>query len=643
MYLIPKPKTLERGEGYFYFDFKSRIVLSPQIREKGKSYASLLKECVETWAGFSPAVTAGTPGEGDIFLCLEEGLSPEEYRVEIKEKKVTLSGGTEAGVFYALQTFCQITEQCGSALECITIRDWPDLKHRGYYLDVTRGRVPKQEYLKKVVDRLCRYKINEFQLYIEHTYMFDGLSEMWREETPLTAQEIMELDEYCRVRHVELIPSLSSFGHLYTLLSTKTYGELCELEDSWKQPFSFADRMRHHTVNVGDDRVLPLIKRMLEEYMALFSSDKFNICADETFDLGKGKSKALADEKGVHRIYIDYVKELCAFVTEKGKQPMFWGDIICGEPQLVGELPENVICLTWGYAPDQDDEASRKMAKTGVMQYLCPGVAGWNQWINLIEDSYQNIVRMCSYAKKYDAVGVLNTDWGDFGHINHPEYSVPGMIYGAAFSWNQEMIPFEEINRQIAKVEFHDSSGELVRLMAKAAVQSAVTWEDIVIFYEINTRRPAEGTVPDILEKAPDIRERINKDRIEKANILLEEIRGQLKKTTAYMDSKNRGIARALDISIEGMKLWNEIGGVAVGEIAAGKPAGAAENGGKAPEAEHTVCPLAEKNRLAESLEIWFMSYKEMWREVSREGDLSHIGEIVFWYADLLRGRERDR
>ena len=64
-----------------------------------------------------------------------------------------------------------------------------------------------------------------------------------------------------------------------------------------------------------------------------------------------------------------------------------------------------------------------------------------NQWMNLIEPSYRNIVRMCGYAKKYHAIGILNTDWGDFGHINHPAYSIPGMIYGAAFAWNHEVIP----------------------------------------------------------------------------------------------------------------------------------------------------------------------------------------------------------
>ncbi|MDE7043735.1 MAG: family 20 glycosylhydrolase, partial [Acetatifactor sp.] len=400
---------------------------------------------------------AGVPREGDIFLTLNPELSSQEYSLEIKEEQIIISGGDGAGVLYGAETLCQIIEQCGPVLSCMKITDKPDLPCRGYYLDETRGRVLKLDYLKKVVDRLCRYKINELQLYIEHTYLFEGLSEMWRDETPLTAGEIMELDDYCRQRHVELVPSLSSFGHLYTLLSTKTFGELCELENSWKQPFSYIDRMRHHTINVGDERALPLIKRMLEEYMSLFSTDKFNFCGDETFDLGKGKAKPLADEKGVHRIYIDYIKELCEFLAKKGKQPMFWGDVICGEPELVKELPENVICLTWGYAPDQSDEAARKMAQTGVKQYLCPGVSSWNHWMAHIDHSYQNIVRMCSYAQKYGAIGVLNTDWGDFGHIAHPEYSVPGLIYGAAFSWNHETIPYEEINRQISCVEFHDA------------------------------------------------------------------------------------------------------------------------------------------------------------------------------------------
>ena len=93
---------------------------------------------------------------------------------------------------------------------------------------------------------------------------------------------------------------------------------------------------------------------------------------------------------------------------------------------------------------------------------------------------------MCGYAKKYHAIGILNTDWGDFGHINHPAYSIPGMIYGAVFAWNHEVIPFEELNRQISRVEYHDSSETLVGLLAQIPQNSVFTWWDAVMYYEKN-------------------------------------------------------------------------------------------------------------------------------------------------------------
>ena len=203
------------------------------------------------------------------------------------------------------------------------------MPNRGYYFDQTRGRVLKLEELKKIADRMCRYKLNQLQLYVEHTYLFRDFSEMWRDQTPLTAEEILELDSYCRERHIELVPSLASFGHLCTLLSTKTYGDLCEMEDSWKEPFSFWNRMRYHTINVSDERSLPLIKKMIAEYMQLFSSNKFNICADETFCLAninrKNLPKSVASigfiltmSKSLHNFWWKMEKSRCSGAISSG-------------------------------------------------------------------------------------------------------------------------------------------------------------------------------------------------------------------------------------------------------------------------------------------------------------------------------------
>ncbi|RXD25105.1 glycosyl hydrolase family 20, partial [Acinetobacter baumannii] len=80
-------------------------------------------------------------------------------------------------------------------------------------------------------------------------------------------------------------------GHLYEVLRSESYKHLCELDD--ESEFSFYDRMAHHTLDVSNEASLELVEKMMADVLPLFSSKKFNIGCDETFDLGKGKSHHL--------------------------------------------------------------------------------------------------------------------------------------------------------------------------------------------------------------------------------------------------------------------------------------------------------------------------------------------------------------
>lgn len=60
-------------------------------------------------------------------------------------------------------------------------------------------------------------------------------------------------------------------------------------------------------------------------------------------------------------------------------------------------------------------------------------------------------------------------------------------------------------------------------------------------------------------------------------------------------------------------------------------------------EAGQTLLNQKQSFELAARLETWYMSYKELWRSISKEGNLHHISEIIFWYADLLRGQKRNK
>jgi hypothetical protein len=456
--------------------------------------------------------------------------------------------------------------------------------------------------------------LNQLQLYIEHSFLFKDLSEVWRDDTPLTAEEIMELDDYCAERNIELVPSLSSFGHLDKLLSTKTYAHLCELPDSDKEPFSFIARMQHHTIDTTNEESFTLVTKMISEYMPLFRSKHFNLCADETFDLGKGRSRERAEEIGTQRMYIDFLKRLSNFVIAQGKIPMFWGDIISRFPEAIKELPKESICLNWGYAPEQREEDTQMLAKAGATQYLCPGVGGWNQLINLIESSYKNITRMCSYAHKYNGIGILNTDWGDFGHVNHPEFSTTGLIYGAAFSWNKKEIPFKEINKQISVLEYTDRTEHFVSIVADMATKSVMGWENVVVYMEQYTGKKVdeEAIKKSFLE--------LDLTKVQQANRILAEKSQELYQVIASLDTGKRYLVKPYLVAAEGMILWNSIGATIDQMV------------------YHRENPAAEDPRkLAADLENWFYQFKEVWRTVSKESELFHIQNVINWYADYLR------
>ncbi len=121
--------------------------------------------------------------------------------------------------------------------------------------------------------------------------MFDGFSEVWRDDTPLTPADILELDAYCRSLQIDLVPSIATLGHLYKVLRTKSYRHLSEIEEADGVPFSFYQRMCHHTLNTTDEASLSLVYGMIDEFLPLFTSHLFNINGDEPFDLGRGRGK----------------------------------------------------------------------------------------------------------------------------------------------------------------------------------------------------------------------------------------------------------------------------------------------------------------------------------------------------------------
>ena len=606
MDLLPKPKERSFQDGAYTPGIHAMILLAPGTAPGALLYARMLQQTFADQAGLTPDIGRGAARPGDIALAVDAALPAGQYRLAIAPDTVTLTAGDDEALCNGVQTLRQIIDLNGAVLPAQTITDWPDMATRGYYFDCSRGRVPKLSYLKQVADRLCRYKVNQWQLYIEHTYLFRDLSEAWRDDTPLTAQEILELDDYCAARHIELVPSLSTFGHMYKILSTKTCCDLCELEDSEKIPFSYSYAGAHHTLNASDPDSLAFVKKLIDEYRPLFRTNKFNICDDETFDLGKGRSKEQADREGAQALYVRHVKALCEYIVAQGGIPQFWGDIMWRFPESCRELPKETICLNWGYLPEQRENEIRDIAASGITQYACPGCCGWNRWMPLQLYAYKNNRIMGRHARKYHAVGILNTDWGDYGHINDPRLTVPGMLYGAAFAWNADEVPFDEINEAVSRLEYGDASGTLAGAMAEMSDHEVFDWWNAVNWIESSDERRAK-----LLAK-------LDMTQVPAANAAVEAARGKVLAAARSLPAGRKDIVQLVCVVADSILLWNDVGAYLAGAHTAGDEAGTA---------------------LACRLEHWFYRYRIEWDKTSRVSATPNLIRLMNAWADCLRGR----
>ena len=474
------------------------------------------------------------------------------------------------------------------------------------------------------------------------------MSETWRGSSPLTPADILEFDQYCANLGIELVPSVSTFGHQYVAMRTQELRELGEFPEDADRPFSFIERMRHHTLNVADDRAFAFSTQLVDSYLQLFRTKRFNICADETFDLGKGQSKQEAQRVGVATLYATYVGKLCEHLSQQGHEPMFWGDIAIEMPEILETLPNNVTLLNWQYDPEATDEKIQLVAKAGAKQIVCPAVWGWNALLPRIDDAWNNIARIARYGLDCGAEGMLVTDWGDFGHVNDPRMAVPGMIFGAQYAWNPagniaENTAENDLLARISRVEYGDCSARFVALLRNASAQAVFTWRELVEYLELddgagNCNTDVAQTIPCLTERLAnqenaltlrEARDRMMRnmatiiERVPQANRKLQQCMVEIAPIMAHTGKSS--ITAAVRIAMEGQLLLNRAG------FALAEAHGVRE--------AHDVDDRqpSDYRALARELECWCEAYAKEWTVTSQPSELHRIQEAVWKAADELR------
>ena len=365
----------------------------------------------------------------------------ESYRLRLDDEGVSVEAATSAGAFRAASTLKQWftaygrSSAAGFEAPAVHIEDRPDFGIRGVMLDVSRNRVPTLGYLEHLIDRLADWKVNHLQLYVEHTYAYTDHEEVWRDASPFTAEEMRSLDAFCRERFIELAPNQNSFGHFHRWLVHDRYRPLAEVPEGFNHPFSVDPEP--FSLCPTDRRVPALLASLYDELLPQFRSRRFNVGLDETFDLGRGRSAEACRERGKPNVYLDFLRQVHGLVTKRGRQMLFWGDIILEHPELIDRIPEDAVALCWGYEADHPfaDQCAR-LAASGREFWVCPGTSSWNSFGGRLRNAIGNLALAATAGRNAGAQGYLMTDWGDHGHLQPPAVAELPLSIGAGFAWS---------------------------------------------------------------------------------------------------------------------------------------------------------------------------------------------------------------
>ncbi|WP_160164561.1 beta-N-acetylhexosaminidase [Pedosphaera parvula] len=466
MKLLPCPRLVDRHAGTYVLPARAVLHLDASLPRDTVilPVAERLKAAAHQ-IGSELELVSGPPKHPLLAIrAAQGGNAPKRlggYTLRIDGKGILIQYFDEEGLRASVATMRQLMREFGRRLPHLIIRDYPDFAKRGVMLDISRGKVPRLETLMELVSHLADFKINEFQLYTEHTFAYRNYEPVWRGWGAITGEEILKLDAFCRQLGVELVPNQNSFGHLRYWLNYPPLHKLAETDKPW--PDHGGSFLRYpSTLAPEHPGTIPFLRELYDELLPHFTSNRINVGCDETWDLGRGQSKSLCEKRGKGRVYVDFLKKIYTETSSRKKQMMFWGDIILHHPELVRELPKDLVALNWGYEANHPfDREAGVFAKSKVPFYVCPGTSTWMTLLGRHDNAYANLQLAAEVGNKHGAIGYLNTDWGDGGHPQPLAVSYLPFILGAAVSWCAQTFNEAHLVPVVNRDVFEDQTGRV--------------------------------------------------------------------------------------------------------------------------------------------------------------------------------------
>ncbi len=375
--VIPIPQEIVMAaNGEFALNNNVKIIY-PEGNEAMQRNAQYLAGYLKKATGKMYQIETGTEGKGNILLQVVSDVEkPEAYQLKVNAEGVVISGASEAGVFYGIQTLRKsipVLENSTPVLSYVEISDAPRFDYRGAHFDVSRHFFTVEE-VKSFIDMMALHNMNRLHWHITDDQgwrieikKYPLLTEIGsqRKETVIghnsgeydgkpyggfyTQEEAREIVAYAAERYITVVPEIDLPGHMQAALAA--YPQLgCTggPYDVWTI-WGVSDNV----LCAGNDSVLTFIDDVLAEIIDIFPSEYIHIGGDEcpkvkwkSCSKCQARIKALgikSDDKHSKEEYLQsfIINHGEKFLNAHGRQMIGWDET------LEGGLAPNATVMSW--------------------------------------------------------------------------------------------------------------------------------------------------------------------------------------------------------------------------------------------------------------------------------------------------------
>ena len=497
--LVPDVQQIKQTGGSFKIPKKVTVAVPDSETLIVEQLANALKR-------FGITVSVGDDDTTCRFALTQNDTPthPQGYRLVIDNTQIYVTARSTDGLFYGAQTLLNMIRNSNKPeLDCIVINDWPDFDRRGYFMTIRNMKSEALPAFKKSLDAMASLKLNWLLLSIEEAFPYEP-NPLVNRPNAFTREEMIDLAEFCRARHIEIAPSMQLWSHARWM----TYHPDWESKMTEGGPSSsWSCQICPHSQEAND-----LIAEAVKQQIELFRPKVYFMMTDEIFLGPYGQCPRCKADPNLKETYIKEIKFLENIVLQYGVRPMVCQDSFDDHHWKYGSamrkvLDPNEMILWWSYS---DTLPSHTMQLFKDFQLVGHSLTGKPY-------NTQNMLRAIRANGGRDSTMVY---WyysanGQFTNLKQecPD-SLGGFVNGLDYMWKYRETPYWKLQ--------YDGTFEMIRRLQteKAAVPECRNVTSIPLENAVNTELGATGQFPVLDDNALAELKKTLAERPEKYHLL---------------------------------------------------------------------------------------------------------------------------